>query len=419
MKKTAIMSIAIATSAAIVMSGCATGESAPVDGKTISVLSAFTEAAPQFAAQAELIAKFEKDTGIKVDLVTAGENIADEFEAAQFGGKAPDVVITNLVEKSVDWVKNGAAVPVDSYIADWGLTDRLNPAAVDEWRDADGQAQGFPYLGFVWPVWYNMDLLEQAGVDSIPTTTDELISASDTLNAAGIAPLIVGGNDWSGQKLFLQFMQSYATVDEVKDVLGNGGYCASADVMKGIELFAKLRDAGVFIADVEGYTADQMNSTFYAGGAAIMSAGSWAFASVPEGLNIQLGGLPVPSGSSFSDPTAMQGYTATGIFVSAEGAKNIDAVKQFVLAWYEPEVAGEMAEVGSYTTAATSDEPITITNVLLAAAVNDLPSKVDFALLPDTYIPGGLADAMIRQTSAAYAKGTTPDAICSGLDSLY
>lgn len=414
----------VAAAATATLAGCSTGGGSDPD--TLSVLTNIQPGTETGDVQDEVVARFEEATGKKVKLIPAGETIPDVFETSVAGGKQADVVIVNLAEKTTNWVEQGIAIPASEYLDDWGLADRINPDALEAWTDAEGQVQGFPYNGFVWPVWYNMDLLGQAGITEVPQTTDDLIAAAAALGDAGIPPFVAGGNDWSGQKLFLQIIQSYMPTDEAETVFAEGGYCESANAIKGIELFTELRDAGVFVRDTQGYTADQMNAAFYDGKAAMMSAGSWAFGNVPEAIqgNVVLGGFPLPSGSSFDKPTAFQGYTGSGFWVSTNGAKDdkIDLVKDFITTWYEPEIAAAYAQASNGPTAVLAsegEEPAEITNKVTAQAVNDLPDVVDWAVMPDTFVPGALADPMIRQTSAAYAPGTDAATICASLDGLY
>jgi ABC-type glycerol-3-phosphate transport system substrate-binding protein len=389
------------------------------DPKTLTILSNFQEGSVQGDILNDQVAAFEKSSGLSVKVSVVGESLPDVYETSVAGGKEADIVMINLAEKTNNWVKQGIAIPASKYLESWGLEDKINPSALKEWTNADGQVQGFPYQGFVWPVWYNMDLLASAGVTDIPTTTDELLTVAKKLHDAGVPGMAIGGNDWSGQKMFLQTAQAFMSPKETAEVYSKGGYCASANAMKGIELFTKLRDGELFVKDVQGYTADQMNAAFFDGKASIMSAGSWAFSDAPEKLNVQLGGLPVPAGGEYDKPTAMQGYTGTGFWVSPNGEKKIDSVKDFITSFYKPEVAARFTSEAATPTAVVSDSALTISNPLLEDAVNVLPDKVDFAVMPDTVVPGQLADAMIRQTSVAFAPGTTADAICAGLDGLY
>lgn len=422
MKATRAVGALVATSlaVAVALTGCSSSGSS---SKTLNVISLVQPGTGTGDIQAKVIKAFEKKTGAKVNLVVNANTLPDAFETSAAGGKEADVAIVNLAEKSTNWVKQGIAVPASKYLDSWGLKDKILPEALDSWKDSKGQVQAFPYNGFVWPVWYNMDLLKKAGIDAIPTTTQELISDAGKLKAAGVPAMVIGGNDWSGQKLFLQIAQSYLSEKDAQTIFAKGGWCQSSDAMKGIDLFTKLRDAGVFVKDSQGLTSDQMNAAYYGGNAAIMSAGSWAFGDAPAGIQsaTKLGGFPIPNGGTYSKPTAFNGYTGSGFWVSQNGAKSdkIDLVKQFITSWYAPDIATAFASASNGPVAVKIPAGGTFTNKITEQAVNSVPKSVDFAVMPDTYVPGALASPMIRQTSVAFTPGTSAKAICSSLDGIY
>jgi len=422
-RQTAVAFLSVAV-LGVTLAGCSSRGGSDPDPDTLTVLTVVQAGTEAGDALDAFVKNFEEETGSKVKLTRVGEEIPDVYETSVAGGKEADVVMVNLADKTVDWVDQGIVKPASDYLDDWGLTDKINPEALEAWTNADGVVQGFPYNGFVWPVWYNTDLLFQAGIDAPPTTIDELLDDVKLLKDAGIPPMVIGGIDWSGNKLFLQIAQSYMDADETTKVYSEGGFCASPNAMKGIELFTELRDAGLFVDDAEGYTADQMNAAFYEGKAAIMSAGSWAFGGTPEALreNVVLGGFPIPSGGTFDKPTAYQGYTGQGFWVSPNGAKDdkIDLVKKFITAWYTPEKAAAWSAATNGPTAVITDAAGgEIANSITAQAVNDVPGLVDFAVMPDPIVPGPVQNPIIRETSVAFAPGTTPDAICASLDALY
>ena len=109
---------------------------------------------------------------------------------------------------------------------------------------------------------------------------------------------------------------------------------ANADAVKGLDLFAKLRDAGVFIDNVQGYTADQMNSAYFDGKAAMMPGGSWNYtaSALPPAIaaSTTLGGFPAVPGGAYKKPTAYNGYEA-GIFVTPNGEKKLDGIEKFMV----------------------------------------------------------------------------------------
>ncbi len=119
--------------------------------------------------------------------------------------------MVNLYDKTLAWTELGATLDVKGYLDDWGLRERVLPAALKEWTDDEGRLRAFPYFAANWPVAFNTGLLERAGIGSVPTTGDQLIGAARKLRAKGIAPVTVGGNDWTGQKLLAQIIQTFLT----------------------------------------------------------------------------------------------------------------------------------------------------------------------------------------------------------------
>ena len=417
------LSAAVAAGLAFSLVGCTAAEDAG-SADSINVLSLYkkTGDVPEAAAINLAIDNFTAATGIKVNFTEAGENLGEEYEATVLAGEAADVIIVNLFDKSSGWVENGAAIPVNDLLAEWGLDTVIKEAAVKDWTNKNGDVQGFAYQGFTWPVWYNTDLLEEAGVAGVPKTSDELIAASEKLRAAGIGPMVVGGSDWSGNKLFLQIIQAFMPSEEAAEVFTNGGYCASPNAMKGIDEFVKLRDGGVFVDGVEGYTADLMNAAYYEGKAAIMAAGSWAMPGTPEDIAAAttLGGLPIPAGSVFTKPTAFEGNTGVGFFISPNGQKKLSAVKDFILSFYSADVIGKFVSEVSVIPTTTIDisGALGTASPLLNQAVTSLQKEAEFAVFPDGYV-GTRGDALTKASALAYGAGTSSAAICEAADEAY
>ncbi|SEE64540.1 ABC transporter substrate-binding protein [Ruania alba] len=418
MKHTKIAAAAVAAALMIPLAACNDAE--PNENELV-VQTVWTRGTNEGDALQRVFDQFTEETGVSVRWLDTGESMSDVYETSVAAGNQADIVIGNYVEKVVDWVSNGAVVPAEDYLTEWGLDETIRPEAVEEWRDSSGELVGLPYSGFTWPVWYNTDLLAEAGVEEIPTTTDELITAAGQLRDAGIAPMTIGGNDWSGQKLFLQIVQAYAEPEVAREVFSNGGFCENAEIFRGVELFTELRDAGVFIDDAQGYSADAMNTEYYTGNAAIMSAGSWAFGDLPEeiGSATTLSGFPNPEGGAYTQPTAMQGSTGSGVMVSENGAEKIELVEQFVQLLYAPESVEDFVSSANMVPASTNAEDAEVTDPMLQQAVSELDDRVEFAVMPDTAVPGAVADPMIRATSLAYSPDYDADAVCAEIDAAY
>lgn len=388
----------------------------------INLYSAFNKGTPLGTLQEQLIKAYTEKTGIKVNVSDAvGDQAMEAYEAQVAAGKQADVVIINPTNKARDWVKNGAVVDATEYLDKWGIKDKLTDGALDGWYDKDGKLLGLPYNGFEWPVYWNTKLLKEAGVDKVPATSDELFAAAEKMKAAGKPLFVTGGGDWTGQAVFFHVMNAYAKPETMIKVWQEGGYCSTPEVMKGIEYFVEMRDKGVFINDVEGYMMDQQNQTFFTGGAAAMSGGSWWFEDVPEAMraDIELGGIPVPADGFYKKPLAAHGSTSGGFWISENGAKKEAAVRAFVEMFYEQEWASKAVSETSTITVVKMDPAPELKNPLLAQAVTELPSRVDYLPMLDFEMPASVQAQNPSLTAQAYNKGTTAAQICAAIDGLY
>jgi multiple sugar transport system substrate-binding protein len=387
----------------------------------LTILSSFTTGNVTGDTLKKLANKFTQQTGIKISIEEATTNdIANNYEASKLANKERDLVVLNLTPDTSDWLPGGQVVDVKQYLDDWGITDKLQPEALQFWTQGEDGVAGFPYWGFNWPMWYNMDLLKKAGVTQIPQTVDELIADAGKLRAQKIQPLALGGGEWNVQNFTTWMVQQYMQPAKAQELFKNGGFCNSPEAMRGLDLFGRLRDAGVFIDNVQGYTNDQMQNAFYQGKAAMMPGGSWAYTQTPPNIAAatQLAGFPVVSDGQYSKPTGFAGYS-NGMFLSPNGEKKIDAVEKFVKFMYDPaQIAtwsGEGAQILDVKPDLTSKATGTFPMVTKGNAVG---TTMDVLVLPDNYIPAGV-DYQPVATAFIGKKGMPSSDFCKKLDKLY
>ncbi|MEU0950547.1 ABC transporter substrate-binding protein [Streptomyces canus] len=403
------------------LSGCSGGaSSADASPDTITLQTNWTSGGQESVPLKAALKKFTAQTGIKVKVLENGDDLNQVYETSLLAGDEADVLLVGLLEKQLDWVKNGAVVPVENYVDKWHLKNAIPADALQDWKDSDGHLRGLPYAGFTWPWWYNESLFAKNGI-AIPRTTGELVTAAKKLRAAGVGPVAVGGNDWSGQKIFLQILESYLSPQEAKKIFADGGTCSSPEAMKGIKLFTALRDAGVFVDGAEGLSADQATAMYMNGSAAIAPIGSWSYLSADAKVakSTRLGGLPVPPGGTYNKPTAYQGSTSAGWWISPNGNKKLNSVEKLIRYMYRPEVLNSMVDGGVVLSTATKLDTSGVKSPLLAKSLTDLPKTVDFPVMPDLYVPADVANPMYRATSVAYTKGNDAKKICTAVDQVY
>ncbi|MEU9202602.1 ABC transporter substrate-binding protein [Streptomyces sp. NPDC048332] len=402
------------------LSACGAFSAYGSDPNTLVIHSQMGGNAPGSPTFRAVVGQFRKENpDITVKNLVNGDDLGQVYETSRLAHAEADVVMVNLYDKTLAWTEVGATVPVGGYLDDWGLRERVIPKAVTEWTDPKGRLRALPYIGANWPVAFNEALLHRAGVDTPPTTSDDLISAARKLRGKGIAPFTVGGNDWTGQKLLAQIIQTFMNPAEARHVYATGDFSGVRGAQDGIAYFADLRDAGVFADKAQGLTSDTMTTQYNTAHAAMESAMSSALAKVPDNVvkTTSVGGFPLAAGAVQSKPTILRTYTVSGFWISPNGVKKIKNVERFIRFMYRPEVVDRFVTEGGrdmavVTEALSKDFP-------LVSKAQQLGDSVSQAVLPDQYIPSAAAQPLIQATSTAFTPGTGTRAIRKALESAY
>lgn len=119
-----------------------------------------------------LVDKFEQQNpGIQVEIeIFPWENRAERFTLAIMGNRAPDIGYLNA-DNFAQFADLEALVPLRQYIPDEMWND-LKPSCKElvTWKD---KFYVMPILATASPPWYNMDLLNEAGITDLPTNWEE------------------------------------------------------------------------------------------------------------------------------------------------------------------------------------------------------------------------------------------------------
>ncbi|RMB85327.1 ABC transporter substrate-binding protein [Streptomyces shenzhenensis] len=409
----------LAAAALPALSGCSSLAAADSDPDTLVVHTQLGTTAPGSPTYLAALDRFRKENpGLKVKNLINGDDLGQVYETSRLARKEADVVMVNLYDKTLAWTDVDATVDVGPYLDRWGLRDRVLPTALQAWTDARGRVRAFPYFATNWPVAYNRALLDRAGVDAVPTTGDQLIAAARKLRAKGIAPVTVGGNDWTGQKLLAQIIQTYLTADEARHAYSTGDF-GGRGVRDGIDYFVALRDAGVFADKAQGLTSDLMTTQFNTQTAAIQSAMSSALAKVPEEVarHTEVGGWPLGPGAAHERPTIIRAFTLIGFWISPNGVRKIEHVEKFLRFMYRPDTVSRFIRESGRDMALRTDT--VSTDFPLVAAAQRLGGDVSQVLLPDVYVPPAATQPLITATSTSFTRGTGAAKVRALLEAAY
>jgi multiple sugar transport system substrate-binding protein len=395
---------------------------------TLNILSPWSGTSPFAKPLSEVAAAFQAanpNVTVKINPVAVAQ-VAPVFESTTLAGDPADIIITNPIQDALKWVEQGATVPVSQYMTDWGLEGDLLPGAQADpsWKTDDGQFRGFPFQSFIWPTWYDKTALASVGVTTAPATADQQTALNTALKAKGSKPLYtVGGLDWSGENTFFQIVQTDVSDPDMLKASQTGNWGDYPGVLKGIQYFVSMRDAGMYSSASKGQTVDQMTADFYAQHAAGATLVSDFFAAAPASLqsNVILSGIPVPAGFVHTKPVVMAGYNSYGFMISKKASTNsakLAAIEAFMKYIYQPAEVGKFVTEAAMPPALKATEDAATTNPMLLQVTSQAwLDSVD--IVTPTEIPANVASNLTTVLAQAWVPGTSAQTILKSMEDAY
>ncbi len=133
--------------------------------------------------------------------------------------------------------------------------------------------------------------------------------------------------------------------------------------------------------------------------------------------NIQLGGFPLPADSPHKAPIIYSAFTATGIWVTPNGAAKLDAVKKFIQFFYQPTIIERFVEQAGMTPP-IKNVPVDQSKVNSLFA-QSLTMNVEVAETPDFFLPAKVQPNLQNVTQEAFTMGVSADKILADLTALW
>lgn len=336
-----------------------------------------------------MIAEFEAETGITVNLVTAGagyDEVAQRFQAAAGTDSVPDLVIAS----DVWWFRyfiNDQILPLDDVFAHLEVdVDDYNPTLYDDY-EYEGEHYAAPYARSTPLFYYNKDLFAQAGLDDRgPQTWQEFEqwapALAEVVPADG-APLGLGlGTSWSAWWMSNvlwghggQFSSEWEVTLDTPQAQAAGEWVRELYNDKGI-------------AAVGTDTAADFSAGFF--GAFIGSTGS--LAGILDSASFEVGAAFLPEGPAGGGvPTG-----GTGVAIAADRpAENQLAAAMFLDFLTNTDNSAEFSALTGYMPVRTSAlEADTMTDLyeripLYTVAVEQLAEETRTQDWVRVFVPGG------------------------------
>ena len=289
MKKKIVSALLCVAMAASLVVGCGSksgsDSGSSKGGDKLVYWAMWSEDEPQAKVIKEAISKYEKDTGVKVDVQFKGRTGQREgLEPALSAKQQIDLFDEDVNRVNGSWGKYLLDLEdmAKDYESEHGNETLFKIArnAYGQTHDGDDALHSIPYQPSIFGFFYNKTLFTKAGIESVPTTWEELDAACAKLKEAGITP-ITADDAYLTSFIGYHFAR-YIGQDGVKSLVTGEEYNGESvtwddeKVKAAAESFADFAKKGYFSKNIatNKYPAGQ-NQEFAPGDAAIVICGSW------------------------------------------------------------------------------------------------------------------------------------------------
>ena len=322
------------------------------DGVTLEFQQWWGVELPDGALQ-EICDDFTEETGINIELLS--NPYADT--KTQIAAGAAAGTMADVVGLDGSWVYDFAK---QESIAN--LTDLMTDAGYDDSQlsdqiQVDGSTYMIPVVNFAYPLFVNTDILEEAGVEEIPTTWSEFLDACDKITtntdkAAYAIPLSSEApNGIQNQFMTWLWASGGAMLEDGKPNLeGN------EDLEKVVDFVKEMKDNGYLSDGAEAMKEQDMVNEFENGRLAFMVDGISHLTLIKEespDLNFDYAKMPVMDGYEGESGMDVANW---GIGI-AENCENKEEAWQFVEYLMSPEVNAKLAQLANAFPGNATAEP--------------------------------------------------------------
>ena len=194
----------------------------------------------------------------------------DKLNTQLSSGRAPDIFVFNPDPTSFQYYDSDILLDFTDELQGSWRDNFVESYVLDSTKD--GKTKSVPYEIGITPIWYNNDLLKEAGVNSFPATMDEFWAAAEKMKSNGIVPgsqMTGGSNAWTSMLWYSHIIGSLGGPDVWSKPLTDPVYVEGAEVLK--RLFAD----GNTTRDAVGGDAGVSGGHYLAGDTATFINGPW------------------------------------------------------------------------------------------------------------------------------------------------
>ena len=231
--------------------------------------------------------------GVTINAEEIGwDNLQQRLTTDISGGTPPDIAVI-ATRWLLDYAQQNVAEPLDGYLTPQFKSQfydtLLKPSTVG------GKLYGVPFDASTRALFYNKDLLQQAGVAQPPTTWDDLRNAAGKIKQAGKAY----GFALQGEEIETDTYWYYTLWTHGGDIIVDGrSGIASPQAIAATNLYKRLIDEGLTQPTPTAYNRQDVEALFKTGRAAMVATGPWLLGQLAtDAPKLRYGVVGIPKGT--------------------------------------------------------------------------------------------------------------------------
>lgn len=365
-------------------------------------LKAFEAAYPNIKIKMEAIPHDQYK--IKVKTSAAGKQLPDIYQVW------PGTELEPLVSA-------GVIAPIDNIIDTW--KDKIIPADLLTAYAVDGKQYAVPgNQNYTHVIYYDKDLVAQAGFNEFPTTYADFKTLIPKLQENKVTPIALGNKgQWVLQSCYISTIgDRFTGPDFLADALSGKKQFTDPQFVKGLSVIDELAQMKAFNSDMNNIDNNQQRDVFLQGKAAMMIEGSWAISDLtvkaPADKNIGIAFFPSVEGGDGA-PDAVSSVVGTGLGINSNLSDDKRAAaEEFMKFFYNEDYYKNMMQQGIIVPAnvPTPDDTPELFKEFVKKAQN-----TSFAPVYDAVLPAKLTDTINNGLQALTIGAVTPEQLAEDM----
>jgi raffinose/stachyose/melibiose transport system substrate-binding protein len=374
--------VALVATVSLGLAGCSSAATTSGSGHVTLNVVGFEGESTEVADIPNINKAFEKKyPNITLNYKYVSNSEYDQYNNTRLAsGSAADVLMTNPTRVQ-QWVKQGYLQDLSGQ--SWVKNILPNVAPFGE---VNGKTYAFTQQNIPIGLYANLDILKKAGIEEVPQTWPEFITALQKLKSAGQPGLLLANQTgWTSEQISMALAASLVdnswgpnydkggstwnpsfspVFDRLKQLLTTG--LVNGKLMNGIEPF----NVG--------------NSQFIDGKWAFTVMGAWELQAIQNGAKFDFSLNPMPGGDAGTKPKSFT-FVGSGWGVNA-ASQNKKAAEEYVAFMASPTSdTGYLAAENSFSTLSNVPSPTMPKATSFVEAFNDnrtTPSPIEFIQFP-------------------------------------